>query len=101
MTIKVTVSGKTYYGACDPLATGVPKESGWPEPTRVLRGKGRQFVYEMDTEMAEGMLDHLETLAYIFTADGYRDNEESYREGKAVQRDADKLRAQLAAAVSA
>ena len=62
-TVTVAVPGVVYYDALDPLATDVPREEGWPEPSARRRGRGRQFVYELSPEQAESMADYLDDRA--------------------------------------
>lgn len=90
--MRITVSGKTYYGACDPLATGVPEQEGWPEPTWVRVGRGHRFTYEGDVELAKQIASHLECLAEGFA---YSDSPEARAEGRAFARDAARIRKQL------
>lgn len=92
----VTVSGATYEGCCNPLATGVPEESGWPEPTRRKMGKGSQLRYDVSAELARLMLDHFETMSYLNSPD-CTDSLDAHVEGRAIARDAARLRAQLGA----
>jgi hypothetical protein len=90
--LKITVIGKTYYGACDPLATGVAREENWPEPEQVKVGKGYRFVYEGDADLAEKVASHLECLAEGFA---YSDIPEIKVEGRAFAKDAARIRAQM------
>lgn len=90
--MRITVSGTTYYGACDPLATGVPREEGWPEPETRKRGRGVQFVYEGDSALAEQIASHLECLAEGFS---FSDDPDAKAEGRAFAKDAARIRATL------
>lgn len=87
--MRIFVSGTTYYGACDPKATGVPGAEGWPEPTIMRSGKGHRFVYEGDLDLAEKIASHLEQLAGSFA---YGDDAETKAEGRAFARDAARIR---------
>lgn len=42
-----------------PDVTDVPKEFGWPEPTRENRGVGYRMMYEVTADQAEEIADHL------------------------------------------
>lgn len=57
----ITMPGKVYNACFDPLATDVPRESGWPEakPSRV--GYGYQYTYNVTPEQLADMLDHAYT----------------------------------------
>jgi hypothetical protein len=89
MTTTIRVSGKTFYGGLDSLATDVPKECGWPEPVAQKWGKGQRFSYELTREQIEQMIEHLESLAEGFS---YSDSPEALSEGRAFARDAARLR---------
>lgn len=94
--IKVRVPGKAYYAALDPRCTNVPKESGWPKPTRHRVGRGEQFRYTLTEEQAEHMRDHLETLAECFRSVSQKDDGgSSYREGTACEQAAWNIAAAL------
>ena len=90
--IKVTVSGKTFYGGMDPLCTDVPKEMGWPKPAWRSVGKGHQAVYEVTKWQASTIAGHLEVLAEGFS---YSDDPYTRSEGRAFAKDARKIREQL------
>lgn len=91
----VTVSGKAYYAALDPLATGVAKENDLPE-TRVRRvGKGEQHTYPDITRVqAEAIWWQLDCLAEVFSGADV-DQPETKAEGRACRTAADRLRKQL------
>jgi hypothetical protein len=56
---ELRIPGMVYDECFDPRATGVPKENGWPEPTRVVRrGFGHQLVYDVDRATALDMAEH-------------------------------------------
>ena len=55
----LTISGKAYRAACDPNASQVPTEEGWPTPTATRRGKGWQYHYEATAEQADLIESHL------------------------------------------
>lgn len=90
--MKIYVSGTTYYGACDPRATGVPVEEDWPKPESMRVGKGQRFVYEGDGDLAVKIASHLECLAEGFS---YSDDLDAKAEGRAFARDARRIREQL------
>lgn len=90
--LEVLVSGKTYYGGLDPLATDAPKEHGWPEPDVRRQGKGRRMAYAVTPAQAGEMADHLECLAEGFA---YSDSPEAKAEGRSFAKDAARIRALL------
>lgn len=48
--MKVTVSGKTFYAALDPLATSWPYDKNYPEAVFKPMGKGWQVSYDVTPE---------------------------------------------------
>jgi hypothetical protein len=93
--VEVRVSGAAYVAALDPHATDVPREAGWPEPTRRRQGRGSTFVYSLTREAAADMADHLATLGECFTFEGSVDDPETYREGRACLAAAARIRSTL------
>jgi hypothetical protein len=90
--MRVAVSGKTYFGAMDPLCTDVPKEHGWPKPGSKKVGRGHQYVYKVTAATATEMAEHLECLADGFS---YSDDDYARSEGRAFAKDAARIRDQL------
>lgn len=92
----VKVSGKTYWAALDPAATGVPGECGWPA-ARVRRvGRGQQWQYVLSREAAEQMREHLFTVGVSFVDGADPEDAETCVEGRACLRDAQRIAALLA-----
>ena len=93
-TVRVTVSGKTFFGGLDPMATDKPREAGWPEASLVRAGKGHRASYTLTSAQASDMAAHLERLA-----DGFQwsDDADAKAEARAFAADAAKIRATLAA----
>jgi hypothetical protein len=91
----VTVSGKAYSAALDPLATEVAKEYGLPKADVRRVGKGQQHVYRSITrEQAEAIWWQLDCLAEVFSGADI-DQPETKAEGRACRIAADRLREQL------
>lgn len=94
-TMAVTVSGKTFWGCLDPRATDVPREAGWPKPMPRRAGRGTRWTFDMTREQAEELLEHLETVGVSFTQGS--DDPDSRAEGRAILRDAQRIRSLLTA----
>lgn len=91
MTPALVVSGKSFDAACDPSASDVPREEGWPEPEHRRRGKGWQCVYPPSLDLARLIESHMRTVGEGFMYAG-PDDPETRAEGRALLRDADRLR---------
>ena len=98
--VRLIVSGKTYFECLDPLCTGVPEEIGLLPYDRaaksIRRGRGYQIDYGLiPLDMAEDVLDHLDTMGYLRTNGIDPDDYESRAAGRAIIKD----HARLAAAI--
>lgn len=84
----IRVSGKAYWAACDPGASEVPREEGWPVPTCRRVGKGLQFEYPYSPELAEQIASHMQLVG-----EGLMYGEAETRvEARALLRDARRIR---------
>lgn len=84
----ITVSGVAYEAALNPLASGVPREEGWPKPEPRRVGRGLQYRYPFTPELAEQIASHMESVGEGFM---YGDPE-TRAEGRALLRDAARVR---------
>lgn len=89
----IIISGKSYYGACDPKASGVPVEENWPKPEQKKVGNGYRFIYPNEPGLAEKIASHLETLAAGFLS--MDSDPETKAEGRAFARDAARIRREV------
>lgn len=92
MMITVAVSGRAYDAGLDPHTTDVPRQEGWPEPTRRRWGRGWEYQYEVTVDQAEAMEDHLRTLGESL---GYASDPDDRAEGRLVRLAARRIRRTL------
>lgn len=87
-TYSIAVSGKTYFAALDPLATGAHDEGLTSTGSRRV-GKGRQFLYELDRPHLDALIKRLDAVGTTFLD---CDTPDTRAEGRACLADRDKLR---------
>lgn len=90
MTMRITLSGKTYSAAIE--VSDVPREEAWPEPTERRVGRGYQYVYDVTIEQAELIVSHVELIGECFVVG---DDDYTRAEGRACLRDATRIRKQI------
>lgn len=100
ISVRLIVSGKTYYDCLDPLCTGVPEEIGLlpydRAARRIKRGKGSRIDYGMiPLDMAESVLEHLDCMGYLRTNGIDPDDYESKACGRAIKKDHERLAAAI------
>jgi hypothetical protein len=90
-TMRVVVSGKTYYACMDPQCTSVPGENNWPAATIRRVGRGVQADYgDVPLPVVAHMLNHLWTIGPSWAGG---DDPETRAEGRAIVKDLKRLEA--------
>lgn len=88
---EVRVSSQAWFACLDPGASNAARESGWPEPSFRIHGRGRQAVYRLTLVEAAEMAEHLDAVAGSFAyGDAY-----TRVEGRACARAAASIRRQV------
>lgn len=88
-TIDIAVSGQSYWGACDPSASGVPTAEAWPTPRRVKAGRGVRFIYSGTRELSFLIESHLREVGESLAC--YSGDPDARAEGRAMLRDAERV----------
>lgn len=99
-TIRVIVSGTTYYDSLDPLCTGVPEEIGLlpydKRAKRVRCGRGVRVDYgELPEPLVLDLIDHLDTAVYLRLHGTDPDDYASKAAGRAIRKDVERISAAL------
>lgn len=88
-TMRVIVSGKTYYACMDPQCSSVPGEHDWPTASLKKVGRGIRADYgHVPLSVAKTMLDHLWTIGPSWVGG---DDPGTRAEGRAIVKDLNRL----------